>query len=417
MKAAGGRGERRRTPYNTPMRIFLYGISALSWWLSAPATPGEGNRVGQNALRNCKPDAATIQYLAHCCPQIPRPYHVTVSARMKRCPDEVAPHRSQFKLVGRPFCRVASGIYAPCPELCFVQVANNLDLHELVKVGNALCGTFFIDPKARNGLGKRRPLTSVRRIGAFIGRNPGILGAKPARRALGLMVDGAASPPEVFLAMALGLPYRFGGYQLPGIAANRRIKPSSKARAIAHRNTLVPDILCESSRLDIEYDSNTEHASAAQLTRDAQKRLALEADGYKVITVTARQIGSQGEMRKIAEQSRRRMGTRLRPQSAAFRQQQRALFRTGWSLSRYHRREWLEGAPEPVAPASPCPTPADALTAPGRALRCPAVPKRWPLSDAGTFSGLESTTLEPNSPEIEGSASPGITPRGNTPEM
>ena len=407
MKAVVGHAGWRRTPYNTPMRIFLYGISALSWWLSAPTTPGERNRVGQNALRNCQPDAAAIQYLARCCPQIPRPYYIAVSARMNRHPDGVVPHRSQFKLTGKPFCRVASGIYAPCPELCFVQVANSLDLHELVKVGNALCGTFFIDPKARNGLGKRRPLTSVRRIGAFVGRNPGILGAKPARRALDLMVDGAASPPEVFLAMALGLPYRLGGYQLPGIAANRRIKPSSKARAIAHRNTLVPDILCESSRLDIEYDSNTEHASATQLTRDAQKRLALEADGYKVITVTARQIGSREEMRKVAEQSRRRMGTRLRPQSAAFRQQQGVLFRTGWSLSRYHRREWLKGAPESVAAALPCSAPADSRTA----------PECSPLSGARAFSGLESTTLEPILPEIEEIASPGITPRGKTPKM
>lgn len=97
--------------------------------------------------------------------------------------------------------------------------------------------------------------------------------------------------------MVFGLPYRYGGFQLSDLAVNRRLRPSHKDQQIARRTTLVPDILFADARLAIEYDSTAEHTSSSQLTRDAQKRLALEADGYKVVTVTAGQIGSSGEMR------------------------------------------------------------------------------------------------------------------------
>lgn len=325
------------------MRIFLYGISAFSYWLSAPTAPAKIDHVTAGALRNCEPTPDAVQYLAERFPQIPQPYHVSVSTRTKKRLAETTLHASTLPLPGKPFCRIADGVYAPIPELCFIQIARYLDRSELIKAGDALCGTFFIDPDARNGLGRREPVTSKQRIKAFLARTPGMTGAKAARRAADHLIDNAASPPEVFLAMVLGLPHRYGGYQLPGITANKRIRPSRKARFIAKRETLVPDVLCEAARLDIEYDSNAEHASPSQLTRDAQKRLAMEADGYKVITVTAQQIRSKREMRNIADQSHRRMGARLRVQSAAFRQEHDALFRMGWSFERYHRRAWLNG--------------------------------------------------------------------------
>lgn len=188
---------------------------------------------------------------------------------------------------GKDFCRVESGVFASCPELCFVQLAQSLPFHELVRAGNVLCGRFYLDAGKGGELGRREPLTSKRRIEAFLRANPGIKGVKEARRALPWVTEGAASPPEAFLAMVFGLPYRYGGFQLSDLAVNRRLRPSHKAQQIARRTTLVPDILFADARLAIEYDSTAEHTSSSQLTRDAQKRLALEADGYKVVTVTA----------------------------------------------------------------------------------------------------------------------------------
>lgn len=101
-----------------------------------------------------------------------------------------------------------SGVFASCPELCFVQLAQSLPFHELVRAGNVLCGRFYLDAGKGGELGRREPLTSKRRIEAFLRANPGIKGVKEARRALPWVTEGAASPPEAFLAMVFGLPYR-----------------------------------------------------------------------------------------------------------------------------------------------------------------------------------------------------------------
>ena len=74
---------------------------------------------------------------------------------------------------------------------------------------------------------------------------------------------------------------------LPRLEMNRRVRPSKKARKIAKRETLVPDLCHSESRLAIEYDSNAEDLTSRQIVKDsASKRLALEADGCGVISVT-----------------------------------------------------------------------------------------------------------------------------------
>ena len=133
---------------------------------------------------------------------------------------------------GKDFCRVESGVFVSCPELCFVQLAQSLSFHELVRAGNVLCGRFYLDAGKGGELGQREPLTSKRRIEAFLRANPGIKGVKEARRALPWVTEGAASPPEAFLAMVFGLPYRYGGFQLSDLAVNRRLRPSHKAQQI-----------------------------------------------------------------------------------------------------------------------------------------------------------------------------------------
>lgn len=317
------------------MRLFLYGISAFSYWLGAHARPSSTCAVGSNVLISCEPSRKSIDYLTQILPFIPTPIHVLVSRKMKSpIPDAVA-HVSHFAFKGKPFLRVADGIFAACPELCFIQLACDLPFHELVKVGSALCGTFAVDSFRANGLTKRAPITSVRRIEAFTRRNPGIRGAKAARRAVKYLAEKAASPPEAFLWTVMSLSQRYGGYGIPELELNRRITPSKRAQRLARRKTLVPDIVHAPSRLAIEYDSNSEHLTPDQISRDASKRLALESDGFKVVTVTTRQLSSSDEIRGIAEQSCKRIGRRFQIQSKNFQEQHRLLYACGWSLRAY----------------------------------------------------------------------------------
>lgn len=295
-------------------------------------------------MRSCVPHQRAVEYLERTFPQIPQPYHVLAPSPSKSPVPQALVHMSRFPYQGKPFVRVGNGVFASCPELCFVQLALSLSFHELVKAGDALCGSFYVDPLSNNGLGSRTPVTSKRRIEAFIRRNAGLHGVKQARRALGSMIDGAASPPEAFLWSVLSLSQRYGGYGIPNLAMNRRIRPSKKARSIARRETLVPDVSHLESRLAIEYDSNSEHLTPSQVARDATKRMALEADGFRVLTVTTRQLSNPGEMRHVAEQASKHLGRRLQIRGRRFSAVHRLLYATGWSLKKYHRSLWLEGS-------------------------------------------------------------------------
>ena len=121
------------------------------------------------------------------------------------------------------------------------------------------------------------------------------------------------------------IPHRYGGYALPGLEMNRRVRPSKKARKIAKRETLVPDLCHSESRLAIEYDSNAEHLTSRQIAKDSSKRLALEADGYKVISVTTRQLCDRSEMRSVAHEAGSRMSRRIQTRAKSFGNAQREL--------------------------------------------------------------------------------------------
>ena len=136
--------------------------------------PADSNAVSARALKSCVPNRAAIEYLEALFPWIPQPYHVLVPSHLKSSVPEAVTHVSIFSYRGKPFVRIGNGVFASCPELCFVQLATMLPLYELVKAGNALCGAFFIDPDADGRLGGRAPITSKRRIEAFLRHNPGL---------------------------------------------------------------------------------------------------------------------------------------------------------------------------------------------------------------------------------------------------
>ncbi|NBJ66828.1 hypothetical protein D5273_06880 [Enterorhabdus caecimuris] len=155
------------------------------------------------------------------------------------------------------------------------------------------------------------------------------------------MTEHAYSPPEVFMRMVLGLPARFGGFGLTGSTANERLAPTQRAQRVAGRRTLIPDLCWPEEKLVVEYDSNAEHLAPSQITQDAKKRLALEADGYAVVTVTTSQLASTESMETVAREIGRRLHRRLRIRASGFHRRQTELYRIGWSLDGYLDQQWL----------------------------------------------------------------------------
>ena len=329
------------------MDIELYGISAFAFWLT------RRSRELRMPAGACDP----LSLLA-------KPLHIAVPPVCRASQAGFVKHVRSAPALAEDIVAVPSGVRVPIPELCFVQIAEQLPFHQAVKAGCALCSTFALDPAQPFGLAERKPLTTRAKIASFVDSHPGLRGAKNARVAVGHIGESAASPAEIYQMMVLTLPPRWGGYGLRSLEANRVVRLGKKAAGIAGRAYVVPDLCDFEHRLAIEYDADATHAHGEQLSRDATKRMALGSMGLKVITVTTRQLASLDRMRDVAKEAARIMGTRVRTQSARFESEQRLLAATRKSFDGLFDREWLEqarmagGRPERTGFAAACSTPA-----------------------------------------------------------
>lgn len=324
------------------MRVVLFGPSSLAYWLIAKGRPAPENELGTECLSACTPCDAAVTHAISQFPCLSLPLHCMVPTWQNPRAGIFSTHTSKAHYPKGSFVRIADGIIAASPELVFVHMAQTANFLELIKVGSALCSMFAIDPAAENGLSPRPPLTNPQEIAAFLERVPGLKGVKQARRALPHVVENAASPPEIFLRMVLTLPRLYGGYGFSGCTTNQRLFPSRKAVAIAHRESLVPDLIWENAKLVVEFDSNSEHLHADQITLDSEKRLAYLHDGLTVITVTTKQLANPLRMRHVAEEIARRKGSSLRIRGSQFEQKHATLYRIGWSFATYHNSTWLD---------------------------------------------------------------------------
>ena len=107
----------------TAMRLFLFGISAFSYWLTVSVAPRESDKIGAGVFAKCEPSTAAIEHLCAWIPFLPLPVHVSTNAQNRKVPSDIVAHVMSFKLRGKVFCRVGNGLYAASPELCFVQLA------------------------------------------------------------------------------------------------------------------------------------------------------------------------------------------------------------------------------------------------------------------------------------------------------
>ncbi len=223
------------------------------------------------------------------------------------------------------FVKIKQGLYVSSPELCFLQMANQLELIQLIKLGFELCGSYRLDDAIfetvakceiiscdmRRGFRPEIPLTTVRRLSAYISKMKGARGIKKASRAMRFLVGGSASPAETTLTMMLSLPYMLGGFKLPTPSLNVRIDISRVARKTTAREFYVCDLFWPNKKVAVEYDSDAFHAKSEQISQDATRRNALFFSGITVITVTRRQLKSSIEMRRVAHLLSRLLAKRL----------------------------------------------------------------------------------------------------------
>jgi len=202
------------------------------------------------------------------------------------------------------------------PEFCFLQMAEQLSLVGLIELGYELCGKYSmpVDNDAQvptRGFYNRPPLTSAKRISAFIARVPGFRGRRSANLALRHILDGSASPMETKLSMLLTLPYRLGGFGLPKPDLNTSIFPSKTDSRSSGKGFYTCDLFWPDHDLAVEYDSDQFHTGSEHIADDSKKRNSLAMMGVTVITITTQQLFNLSDFKKAVNIIAKRVGKRL----------------------------------------------------------------------------------------------------------
>ncbi|MDX6276031.1 MAG: hypothetical protein QOJ72_159 [Nocardioidaceae bacterium] len=155
-----------------------------------------------------------------------------------------------------------AGLPVTGPDRTFVDCACVLSFIELVQLGDWLLHTNATTPEVLSSYAQARHLDGVRR----------------ARRALRWVRSGAESPRETLVRLMLVLA------RMPEPECNLDIRTAA-GRFIARGDLPYP-----AWKVLVEYDGQQHVTDPKQRQRDRERREDLEAEGWRVIIVTARDL-------------------------------------------------------------------------------------------------------------------------------
>lgn len=220
--------------------------------------------------------------------------------------------------------QISDNVFVSTPEQLLLEcararhetaLATKLDV---IRLGFRLCGTYSLAAcdAGEDGIAERQPLTSVAALRRYLLQG-GIRGGEHAASLLAHVLEGSASPRETTLAMQLSLPHHLGCFQLGAPRLNYPIDIDEALLVAGGSRSYRIDLCYPDERLAIEYDGGG-HANPQRIARDAQRRNDLAHMGWRVITVTSRQLGSREAMLGIARDVASGRGERLRIRSCSF---------------------------------------------------------------------------------------------------
>lgn len=185
------------------------------------------------------------------------------------------------------------GLVTVRPELCFIQAARWMTRWELIEFGYELCGCYEMSGTARGAAyTERAPVTTADRLRTYVHSHSRVRGSKIAASALVRVCDGARSPMEAALAMAIILPPKEGGLGYRGIELNYRIEVPEPYKGLTSSEYLMPDVYAPARNVGMEYDGDT-HAERARRARDAERLAVFGAMGIRMHVLTRGQFAQQ----------------------------------------------------------------------------------------------------------------------------
>ena len=210
------------------MDIYLSHSSSLTFWSSFEISSGALARCQDSRSPSwrkdeplpseCKVTELLIRELARM-PElegIALPLHVIVpsQAARSRC-GKVACHVSSAMFPRGSFVRIARNVLASSPELCFVQMASELSLPALIRLGFELCGTYGVATVGKADFRFERPFTTPRPPRALPGQSREHAGNRQSPKSPQAPRRRLRSPMETTMAMLLCLPLRMAGTRFP----------------------------------------------------------------------------------------------------------------------------------------------------------------------------------------------------------
>lgn len=218
------------------------------------------------------------------------------------------PHNSVVEKNG---CLVSS------PQLLFLELANELDIHHLILFGLILVS----HPPGK----PQEALTNIQLLSNLAENLPSFTGCSKAKRALLYIKDGAASLMEALAFMFLTLPHSLGGYGLIGVSLNCRIGLLDEAQRRLGQRSCFIDLYYKKEKLAVEYDSFTHHNSPGEQAKDMLRASALERQGITVMRLGTVQLFDKSACEEFAYNLAHRLNRRLRIRNKCFKLEQLSL--------------------------------------------------------------------------------------------
>ena len=248
---------------------------------------------------------------------IPTPLELFVRNRSARSTSKLVVNRlCSTDLPTGSFVKVSERVYVSSPEFCFLQMARHLSHGMLVNLGLEICGAYVLAPESSEGFLPSEPIATPTTLREYLERAGGVHGVKSARRAVGCVLSGSASPMESALVELLCLPGSFGGYDLPWPEMNPRVSVWVGEGLRRRQHTYRCDLYWARRRVAVEYDSDLAHTGPERIARDARRRNNLASSGVSVVTVSRQQAYSMEAFDEVAHQIARHLGARPRGERA-----------------------------------------------------------------------------------------------------
>ena len=238
--------------------------------------------------------------------------HVLVGKRAGcRVNKRLVSHLCTGTLPRQPFVRIAEDLYAAVPNLALCQkAALEKDAVALLLLLWEACGTYQTSATGFAERYQMTPATTFRSLALFVASNTTVRGARKIARLLRYVSAYAASPREAQLALLLGLPLLYGGYNLGIPQMNWRVEAKGEARSIARRGHFRCDLCWPEARIDVEYQSREMHGGEEKRVNDSRRVNALTEMGWTVVGVTGDELASITATDAIADALRKRLGKR-----------------------------------------------------------------------------------------------------------